>query len=285
MSDHLFSINQLKCAYPGGDVVLEIDNVDIPRGKIVFLLGVSGAGKSTFLETLGLMNHTTKSGSLLFRPQPGDPPIDINELWTQNKQEKLAEIRSRHLSFIFQSTNLMPNFTALENICISNMIQGSSFDEAKELTIKHLEQVGLHNMQDRASNMFSGGERQRIAFVRAINSNFSVLFGDEPTGNLDDFNASVLMDFLTSQVRGSGKSAIIVSHHIDLAVKYADLILMLTKKSKHLPGKITADASFSRIDEGSNKHMGGNWANHSHESITDIKSTIRRLLNSSGIER
>ncbi len=278
MNEYLYRINRLKCAYNGGNPVLEIDKLSIPRGKIMFLLGVSGSGKSTFLETLGLMNHTIQDGELFFCPEPAMPAVEIHQLWSQNKQEQLAEIRNRHLSFIFQNTNLMPNFTALENICITSMIQGSSFDDAKKISLEYLEQVGLHNLQDRPSNMFSGGERQRIAFVRAINSNFSVLFGDEPTGNLDDLNAGVLLDFLKAKVKDSGKSAIIVSHHIDLAIKHADIIYVLTKESKTSPGKITEEVSFSRTGQHDDTEPACQWANHADESITDIKESIRRHL-------
>ncbi len=278
MNDYLFRINQLKCAYKDGDVVLEIDNLNIPRGKIIFLLGVSGSGKSTFLETLGLMNHTIQSGQLLFYPELNNPPVEVHRLWAENDQKKLAEIRNRHLSFIFQSTNLMPNFTALENICVTSMIQGKSFGEARDITLENLDQVGLHNLQDRESNMFSGGERQRIAFVRAINSNFSVLFGDEPTGNLDDLNAGMLLEFLKTKVKDSGKSAIIVSHHIDLAIKHADVIYVLTKESKTLPGRITEDVSFTRIRPNEFKKKDNEWINHADNGIIDIHKSVRHFL-------
>lgn len=283
MNDYLFRINQLKCAYKNGDVVLEIENLNIPRGKIIFLLGVSGSGKSTFLETLGLMNHTIKSGQLLFYPEANNQPVDVHQLWADNDQERLAEIRNRHLSFIFQNTNLMPNFTALENICVTSMIQGKSFNEAREITLKNLDQVGLHNLQDRESNMFSGGERQRIAFVRAINSNFSVLFGDEPTGNLDDLNAGALLEFLKTKIKDSGKSAIIVSHHINLAIKHADIIYVLTKESKNRPGKITEDVSFTRIKPDQNRQTQNEWINHADNGIIDIHKSVRHFLQSEAV--
>ena len=118
--DYLFQIKNLVCSYDGRREVLKVESLEIPKGKIVILLGVSGSGKSTVLETLGLMNKTIKNCSQLdFCPNGVN--IDLSRLWRKKQNKEIAEIRKNHFSFIFQNTNLMPNFTAYENISITQI--------------------------------------------------------------------------------------------------------------------------------------------------------------------
>ena len=121
--DSIFSISDLICSYTGNDKALEIKELEIPKGKLTFLLGSSGSGKSTLLETLGMMNNTIASGKINLNFQ--NEAIDLYTLWKENNESKISEIRKRHLSFIFQNTNLMENFTAYENISLSRMIKES----------------------------------------------------------------------------------------------------------------------------------------------------------------
>ena len=107
----LFEIKDLVCAYKRGHDVLRIPYLEIPRNMFTVLIGKSGSGKSTFLETLGLMNNTVKSGDVLFFPKDDKEPISIKSLWAKDKKALLAKIRRDHFSFIFQDTNLMPNTT------------------------------------------------------------------------------------------------------------------------------------------------------------------------------
>ncbi len=230
MSNPLFSIRNLLCSYDGQKPVLKIEELDIPSGELVFLLGVSGAGKSTLIETLALMNDTIEKGLVEFTADK--KLVEVGQLWKNNNQEKIAELRKKHFSFIFQETNLMENFTAYENVCLAQMIkegvrQKEAIQEAKQLA----QQIGLGdnelNSKTNAANL-SGGQRQRLAFVRAINNDFSVIFGDEPTGNLDEANANELIRILKNNLKESS-SAIFVSHDIDLALRHADRIIIITK--------------------------------------------------------
>ena len=249
----LYGIQGLSCQYPGSSrTVLHIDQLTLHKGKLIFLLGASGAGKSTLLETLGLMNNTLSKGDVLFNARPGQPPISYRSLWQQDDQGHLASIRKQHLSFIFQETNLMDNFTAYENVCVSKMFkQGMSLGDAISGTVNLMEQVNLPLSQvglTKTSKNLSGGQRQRLAFVRALNSPFTVLFGDEPTGNPDEANGHEFMSIIRRHVHDGGCSAIIVSHDIDLALEYADQIIVLTINPDTGVGQILPADIHNRAD-------------------------------------
>ncbi|HRH49198.1 MAG TPA: ATP-binding cassette domain-containing protein [Panacibacter sp.] len=270
MNETLFSINNLSCAYSNSkeDKVLQIDKLDIPRGKLVFLLGASGCGKSTLLETLGLMNNTITSGSINFFPDQGSPSVDLARLWDPEKYNILTEVRKKYYSFIFQNTNLMENFTAYENVCLSGMIkenisQEVTLGKAKELMEKIKLPDSEVDLETLAVNL-SGGQRQRLAFVRALNNNATVLFGDEPTGNLDEANANELFEIIKSNLH-DGISAIVVSHDINLAVKYADEIIVITKD---------ADKNFGEIKD-ANIFFRESWENAPQNEIELLKDQLR----------
>lgn len=235
----LFEIENLSCSYDKNyregvsKIVLKIKSVVFPKGKKIFIVGESGIGKSTILEVLGLMNNTiipNPSTKFLFY---GDDqkPIDLIEMWGRNSDCELSNFRREHFNFIFQSTNLMKNFTAYENISITRMLQGftekDSFSRASEI----LKDLGLdHINQTRYAQELSGGQQQRLAFARAIIPEFTVLFGDEPTGNLDGENAAKAMELLTNKLEEyENSSAIIVSHDMHLSVAFGDVIVKIKK--------------------------------------------------------
>jgi len=253
----LFEIENLKCAYNGGAPVLEIEQLSISSGKLVVILGLSGAGKSTFLETIGLMNNTLVSGSSIrFEPSEGETYKYLN-LWKNKKSGDIYEVRRLHFSFIFQNTNLMPNFTVFENISLTQMLQGKSMKESIKDADVFMKQIGLEEIdENKKSFELSGGQAQRVAFVRAITPDFTVLFGDEPTGNLDEKNSWDLMSMLKEKVVGMGKTAIIVTHNIDLSLDFADQIILITKPNSH--GVIEKHNIFNKEDE-NNK-----WKNGKH---------------------
>lgn len=263
----LFEIEKLRCSYDKhyeegrSKVVLEIDKLEIEQGKKVFIVGESGIGKSTILETLGMMNNTIvpdKCAKFIFND--GEVTTDLKALWSKTDKE-LSEFRLKYFSFIFQSTNLMRNFTAYENIALTRMLQGYTRKEAFERVADVLEEFGLSHIDEhRMTQELSGGQQQRLAFARAILPDFTILFGDEPTGNLDSDNAVKAMEILSNRLtRLDGGSAIIVSHDMHLAITFADVIVKIRKearprKSEHdevvYYGVIDSTCIFSQNSEG-----------------------------------
>ena len=236
----LFEIQDLKCSYDRNyregvsKVVLEIKDLVLPKGKKIFIVGESGIGKSTILEVLGLMNNTivsSENSKFLFFDEAGQT-IDLLSLWRNNDDDDLSDFRLKHFNFIFQSTNLMRNFTAYENI--SRMLQGYSQTDSFAKASVMLEDLGLgHIGVDRMAQELSGGQQQRLAFARAILPDFTVLFGDEPTGNLDSDNAVKAMELLSGKLNElEGSSAVIVSHDMHLSVAFADMIIKIRKESR-----------------------------------------------------
>jgi ABC-type lipoprotein export system ATPase subunit len=254
MRVNYFEIKNLKCSYnDGSKIVLEIDELNIPRGKVVFIVGQSGCGKSTILETLGLMNNTLvcdNTTKFVFTPSPvgAESEVDCTKIW-EKKNSFLSAIRRDYFSFIFQDTNLMRNFSIYENAIIPKKIKGGNRGYADTIRQVGLEQILTESKQNVGE--LSGGQKQRLAFVRAFLPNFSILFGDEPTGNLDPENADKLMKIVAEEIHNSQgiagqtseggqapndgravKTAIIVSHSPELSVKYADMIVKIHKHER-----------------------------------------------------
>jgi lipoprotein-releasing system ATP-binding protein len=256
--EKLFELEHLRCSYDKhyregqSRVVLEIEHLTIPKGKKIFIVGESGIGKSTILETLGMMNNTIIPDSRTrfeFFESEGKF-IDLKDMW--NKRDKiLSDFRLKNYSFIFQSTNLMKNFTAFENIAFTRMLQGFSQFSSFQRTKKVLEDLGLEHVDEkRMAQELSGGQQQRLAFARAILPDFTVLFGDEPTGNLDAENAIRVMEILNAKLNEhEGASAIIVSHDMHLAVSFADVIIKIRKCIRPKQHDDDEDISYGVIDE------------------------------------
>lgn len=236
----LFEIKNLRCSYDRdyregiSKVVLDIHNLMIPKGKKIFIVGESGIGKSTILEVLGLMNNTIvpRDNSAFLFYEDDKTPVDLLAMWSRNDDDELSDFRLRHFNFIFQSTNLMRNFTAYENIALTRMLQGYSQEQSFEKASQVLNDLGLgHISEDRMAQELSGGQQQRLAFARAILPDFTVLFGDEPTGNLDSDNTVKAMELLSAKLNElEGSSAIIVSHDMHLATTFADVIIKIRKE-------------------------------------------------------
>lgn len=272
----LYTIENLHCAYNKHRLVLSVPKLEIEPGQIVMVLGKSGYGKSTFLETLALMNNPIQNGTVVFSPPSGGGQMayELQKVW-QNGQRGLPEqIRSQHFSFIFQQTNLMPNFSVYENIYITKMIQGYREDECHAETMDILDRIGLGRIEmSRNVTELSGGQRQRVAFARAIISSFDVLFGDELTGNLDEMNAHELMlllsDFIHQRTNPHPKTAIIVTHSIEMAVSYADTIVLISRKNGS--GCIAPDSVYKRVPSG----KGNEWTN---DILTLTEASCRNYL-------
>ncbi len=231
--ENVFQISDLTCEYIVQKPVLQIKTLFIPRGKLIFVVGASGIGKSTFIETLGFMNRTIANSpglSLKYSATDQSPTRELKDFWNLSNDE-LAKFRRENFSFIFQNTNLMPNFTAGENMMFSLLLQGKSITKSKERVLEVMRLLSLdEGIFDKKITALSGGQRQRLAFVRAITSEFNVLFGDEPTGNLDEKTADDLMVVLKHILETENKTGIIVSHDLDLALQFADVIIPITQR-------------------------------------------------------
>ena len=186
--------------------VLKGITLDIARGEIVSITGASGAGKSTLLHILSTLDKAD-SGEVIIDGQ------SIHEL----SEPKLAEFRNRKIGFVFQFHHLLPEFTALDNVCIPAFISRTPGREARK---KAMELLGFLNLADRASHKpseLSGGEQQRVAVARALINNPAILMADEPSGNLDSQNAQQLHQLFLDLKRQFNQTIVIVTHNEELA--------------------------------------------------------------------
>ena len=266
----MFELKDIECTYDGQKTVLSIPDLTLSSGKLYFFIGASGVGKSTLLEALGMMNYPLKQdkGKLHFVDR--DQKTDIHKQW-KSSDEALSSFRQKHFSFIFQNTNLMPHFTAGENMCYTLLLEGMTWESASAKVKAMMPSLSLDvALFDRQVQQLSGGQRQRLAFVRAFVSSFDVLFGDEPTGNLDPITAKNLMQILKDYIFSHQKSAIIVSHDIALATEFADRIYYLRKNDAAEGGILTNDQYFEKVD--------GQWLHHTKKVDGNIISELYRYL-------
>lgn len=195
--------------------VLNNVDLDIEKGEIVALVGPSGSGKSTLLQLIGLLD-TPSSGEMSIQGEV------VNGL----KDAKRTQLRQRSLGFIYQFHYLLPEFSALENVVIPQMIAGKSQKEAAERAEQALRDLKLGDRLEHRPGTLSGGEQQRVAIARALINNPQLLLADEPTGNLDPETSEDVFDILIDHVRRADVGAIIATHNMDLAEKM-DRILEL----------------------------------------------------------
>lgn len=194
-----------------GDLqVLKSVNISIASSEIVSITGPSGAGKSTLLQLLGTLDSPT-SGNVTY------DQLNLSTL----KAKKLAAFRNKNIGFIFQFHHLLPEFTALENVCMPAFIAGLSKSEAAVRAKELLESLGLQNRVEHKPNELSGGEQQRVAVARALMNKPKVIFADEPSGNLDTENAEELHQLFLSLRDEFKQTFVIVTHNQELA-KLAD---------------------------------------------------------------
>lgn len=186
--------------------VLKGVDLTINKGEIACIVGASGAGKSTLLQIIGTLEKADK----------GNLTIDNQEIISLN-QKNLAAFRNKKIGFVFQFHHLLPEFTALENICIPAYISGTSKKEATEKAMQLLEYMNLTNRKDHKPSMLSGGEQQRIAVARALINNPAVILADEPSGNLDSQSAKDLHQLFFDLRDKTGQTFVIVTHNPQLA--------------------------------------------------------------------
>lgn len=219
MSETILSLHHLRKSYQNarGDVLPILRGVDlsIRAGVVATIIGPSGAGKSTLLHLAGGLD----------RADEGEVKVDGVSLGTMSDTE-LATFRNRQIGFVFQFHHLLPEFTAQENVAIPAMISGENISGALSAATELLERVGLADRASHRPAELSGGEQQRVAVARALINKPRLILADEPSGNLDETNASALHDLLWSLSRAEGQTFVIVTHNSDLAQR-ADVVFRL----------------------------------------------------------
>lgn len=186
--------------------VLRGVSLEVKEGEIVSIVGASGAGKTTLLQIMGT----------LLPADGGEVEIAGVKVFGLN-EKRTAEFRNRHIGFVFQFHNLLPEFSALENVMMPALIGGVSRKEAKQRAMELLEAVGLTDRADHKPAQMSGGEQQRVAIARALINRPSVIFADEPTGNLDTHNRDEIQRLLFDVREKFGQTIVMVTHDEKLA--------------------------------------------------------------------
>lgn len=195
--------------------ILKGIDLHVEASEIVSIVGSSGAGKTTLLQILGTLD------------QPDSGTVQINGVNPfELSSNKMAAFRNQHIGFIFQFHQLLPEFTAIENVCIPAMIGGKSMAEAKKLALPLLDRLGLSHRAEHKPSELSGGEQQRIAVARALINQPSIIFADEPSGNLDTENSQMLHKLFFELREEFKQTFVIVTHNEDLATMADRKIVM-----------------------------------------------------------
>ena len=214
---YILSAKNLHKSYNNISVLNDI-NLKLKSNQITTIVGPSGAGKTTLLHILGTLSKpdNLKNSSLEI------DNIDIFKM----KNDSLSKFRNKKIGFIFQFHELLPEFSALENVCIPKLISGESLNKSRIKGIELLSDLGLKNRINHKPSELSGGEQQRVAVARALINNPKIIFADEPTGNLDSENAEILHQLFFTLRDKIGCSFVIVTHNKDLT-KRSDQIISL----------------------------------------------------------
>ncbi|MFT5251785.1 MAG: putative ABC transport system ATP-binding protein [Flavobacteriales bacterium] len=217
MENPLIKISNIKRDFVlGEEIVYVLKGIDlvINKGEYVALMGPSGSGKSTLMNLLGCLDTPT-SGTYILNGK------DVSKM----KDDELAEIRNKEIGFVFQTFNLLPRTTALDNVALPMIYAGYSKSQRKERAEEVLTQVGLSDRMDHHSNQLSGGQRQRVAVARALVNKPSIILADEPTGNLDSKTSVEIMK-LFNEIHSNGNTVILVTHEEEIA-EYAHRVIRL----------------------------------------------------------
>ena len=217
MKNPIISVRELtKIYYMGVNVVnaLQGVNLDISKNEYVALMGPSGSGKSTLMNLIGCLDSPT-SGKYILNG------IDVSTM----DDSDLAEVRNKEIGFVFQTFNLLPRLSALDNVALPLVYAGKNKAERTEKAKHVLEAVGLANRMDHKPNELSGGQRQRVAVARALVNDPSIILADEPTGNLDS-KTSIEIIGLFDEIHAAGNTIVLVTHEPDIAL-YAHRIVRM----------------------------------------------------------
>ncbi len=215
MKDVVLKIENVVKTYKLGDEIIEAlrgINLEIHRGEFVAIMGPSGAGKSTLLQIASLLDNPTTGAVIL----SGE---DVSKL----SEARLARVRNREIGFVFQQFNLLPKTSAWENVALPLVYAGVPGDERYRRAVAVLEQVGLGHRLNNTRAQLSGGQQQRVAIARALVNDPTLLFADEPTGNLDSKSGDEIMHMF-SKLNKEGRTIVLVTHEPDIA-EYASRVI------------------------------------------------------------
>lgn len=236
----IIKIENLKKVYRMGQekvYALNGINLEIKKGEICCLFGTSGSGKSTLLNLVAGLEKPTR-GSIFVKN------IQVDKL----NEKQLAKFRQKYVGFIFQSYNLLPNLTALENVTLPLVFKGCSKKKREKAAIEMLKAVGLGNRLHHKPNQMSGGQQQRVSIARAFVEKPEIIFADEPTGNLDSKTTEEVMALIAGMADKFGQTILLVSHDTE-ASEYADRIVHIK------------DGQIDRIEEKVEYQLKGSAAN------------------------
>ncbi len=205
MSNPIIEVKNIYKSY-GQLPVLKGVNMSVNKGEVISIVGSSGAGKSTLMHIIGTLDQADK----------GEVFIDNKEL-SSLKGKSLADFRNKHIGFVFQFHQLLPEFTALENVLMPAWIAGENDAEATKRAQALLERMGLSNRAAHKPSELSGGEQQRVAIARALINNPAIILADEPSGNLDSTNAAQLHQLFFELRKEMNQTFVIVTHNNELA--------------------------------------------------------------------
>jgi len=217
MSKPLIKITNIKRDFAlGNEIVYVLKGIDleINKGEYVALMGPSGSGKSTLMNLLGCLDTPT-SGNYILNGK------DVSQM----QDDELADIRNKEIGFIFQTFNLLPRTTALDNVALPMIYAGYSKSERNARATEVLKQVNLADRMDHQPNQLSGGQRQRVAIARALVNKPSIILADEPTGNLDSKTSEEIMALL-EEIHKNGNTIIVVTHEEEIAAHAKRIIRM-----------------------------------------------------------
>ncbi|MFD2891563.1 ABC transporter ATP-binding protein [Flavobacterium chuncheonense] len=217
MAEPIIEIKNIKRDFELGEEIIHVlkgIDLTINKGEYVALMGPSGSGKSTLMNILGCLDTPT-SGSYILN----------GKLVSEMHDNELAEIRNKEIGFVFQTFNLMPRTTALDNVALPMVYAGHPKSERNERATEVLTQVGLADRMDHKPNQLSGGQRQRVAVGRALVNKPAMILADEPTGNLDSKTSLEIMN-LFDEIHANGNTVILVTHEEDIA-EHAHRIIRL----------------------------------------------------------
>lgn len=219
MSQNVIRIKNVKKIYQMGKEHIQAVNgisLNIRQGEVCCLLGKSGSGKSTLLNLIAGLEKPS-SGEIIFNKK------HIERM----NEDQLADFRQKYVGFVFQSYNLLPTLTAMENVTLPLIFKNVPLKERNERAMEMLKNVGLEERAYHKPHEMSGGQQQRVSIARAFINSPQVVFADEPTGNLDTRTTYEMMDLITAMAKKNNQTLVIVTHDLELA-DYADRIVMLS---------------------------------------------------------